>query len=281
MQLFELIRKNPSLTFKAMLEPKQIVRFIISLIPFLSFSKKLMWDAMLRPNYGYGLFYAALQAKALDINNISVIEFGVANGKGLVELEKISLKISEELDINIDVYGFDTGEGMPKPLDYRDLPYLWSPGMFKMDYDKLAGKLDNSSLIIGNVQDTIPEFIRNKNISPIGFISFDLDYSSSTMNSFKLFEAKSDLFLPRVFCYFDDVVGDDWELHSEFTGQLLAINNFNIKHQNKKIDIINGLSFKRIISSEWNEKMYIFHDFHHPLYNDKIKRDPRYFDRKW
>ena len=34
---------------------------------------------------------------------------------------------------------------------------------------------------------------------------------------YDLFRYSDKFFLPRVFCYFDDCIGDDWELHSEFT----------------------------------------------------------------
>jgi hypothetical protein len=38
-----------------------------------------------------------------------------------------------------------------------------------------------------------------------------------------------------VFMYFDDVVGDETWLCNEFTGELLAIDEFNQKHGLKKI----------------------------------------------
>ncbi len=41
------------------------------------FSKKLNWDAVERPAYGYGMFNAALLAQALAYKKIPAIEFGV------------------------------------------------------------------------------------------------------------------------------------------------------------------------------------------------------------
>jgi len=41
------------------------------------FSKKLNWDAVERPAYGYGMFNAALLAQALGYKKIAAIEFGV------------------------------------------------------------------------------------------------------------------------------------------------------------------------------------------------------------
>ena len=34
-------------------------------------------------------------------------------------------------------------------------------------------------------------------------------------------------YLPRVFCYFDDVLGSEIELYNDYTGERLAINEFN------------------------------------------------------
>jgi hypothetical protein len=48
-------------------------------------------------------------AKALGIKRVSVIEFGVAGGNGLVALDRIAEKVEQALGIDIDVYGFDTG----------------------------------------------------------------------------------------------------------------------------------------------------------------------------
>jgi hypothetical protein len=45
-------------------------------------------------------------------------------------------------------------------------------------------------------------------VTPIGFIAFDLDYYSSTMSALKVLDAEYKYLLPRVACYFDDIVGD-------------------------------------------------------------------------
>ena len=37
------------------------------------------------------------------------------------------------------------------------------------------------------------------------------------------------------FCYFDDVIGSVDEMYGEFSGELLAINEFNKFNKNKKI----------------------------------------------
>jgi hypothetical protein len=80
-------------------------------------------------------------AKRLGHSKISVIEFGVAGGNGLVNLEMHVSEIEKLLNVEIDIFGFDTGGGLPPPKDYRDLPYYWKPGYFAMDEEKLRKKL--------------------------------------------------------------------------------------------------------------------------------------------
>jgi hypothetical protein len=48
-----------------------------------------------RPQYAYGVFHAADLAKRLGVSAISVIEFGVAGGLGLLALENIAASISQ------------------------------------------------------------------------------------------------------------------------------------------------------------------------------------------
>ncbi len=229
------------------------------------FTEKLRYDALPRANYAYGTYYAALQARALNIPKISTIEFGVAGGSGLVELENIAFEVEKETGVVVDVYGFDTGSGMPQPKDYRDMPYVWQPGFFKMDVAALQARLKKAQLVLGDVEETIGEFVKEKP-APIGFISFDLDYYYSTVEALKLCEQDSEFFLPRVYCYLDDIIGDDFEIHNHFTGELLAIDEFNQRHEKRKIDKINALRYKRMLWSPWVEQMYVFHIFDHPHY---------------
>ena len=200
----------------------------------LTFVEALAWDKLERPWLAYGVMQAALQAKALGIPAISVVEVGVAGGNGLVLLEQYAERVERATSVRCHVIGFDTGEGLPKPVDYRDLPYIWQPGSFRMDVEGLKKRLRRAQLILGNVAQTGPNAMAADGVPPIGFVSFDLDFYSSTMEAFRLLEQAPDRLLPRVFCYLDDCIGDDWELHSEFAGELLAVNDFNRAHPARK-----------------------------------------------
>jgi len=219
----------------------------------------------LRPNYAWGVLQGAHLAKAIGITRVSVIECGVAGGNGLISLENISEKVQEIFDVGIDVYGFDTGTGLPKPVDYRDLPNLWSEAAFPMDVEKLKSRLRKARLILGNVEDTVPIFL-NSNPAPISFISFDVDYYSSTMQAFKLLEGDQSLLLPRVHCYFDDILGFTY---SDFTGERLAIHEFNASHTTRTISKIYALENylpKQYVKWVAPEKQYMAHIFDHHLY---------------
>jgi hypothetical protein len=235
-----------------------------------TFKQRLDREAVVRPYYAYGTYHAAVQARSLGMSRMSVIEFGVAGGNGLVDLEELAMQVENEVGVAIDVYGFDSGEGMPESQDFRDLPYLWKKGFFRMDVDRLKTRLKKSRLMLGDVKDTVPRFVAEWNPAPIGFVSFDLDYYSSTVLALKLFDAPESALLPRIFCYFDDCIGDDAELHCQFTGELLAIHEFNEQHASRKIAKINGLPYKRQVPAPWHEVMYVCHVFEHSRYCEHI-----------
>lgn len=232
-----------------------------------SLAEKIDWDALPRTHFAYGMHRAALQAKGLGIHRISAIEFGCAGGNGLVELERLAATVTREVGIEFDIFGFDMGEGLPPPQDYRDLPYAWQTGQFKMDVAALNARLKKTNLVLGNVEETVPTFREGGNFAPIGFISFDLDYYSSTAHALRILEGGFKHILPRVYCYFDDIIGPDHELHSEFAGELLAISEFNQRHTTRKLAPIHGLAYKRILPAAWNDAMMVLHAFDHPLYS--------------
>ena len=114
------------------------------------------------------------------LKKISVIEFGCAGGAGLLALEHISLQVKRITSVDIEIYGFDTGEGLTSPLGYRDLPYHWKKGFFQMDKLALEGRLKRANFIYGDVANIIDEFFNDYSPSPVGCIFHDLDFYSST-----------------------------------------------------------------------------------------------------
>lgn len=220
-----------------------------------------------RPNYLWSVLHAADIAARTDTGQISVVEFGVAGGNGLVALEQAALAASAALEVEIAVYGFDTGVGLPASDDVRDAPFLMDPGDFPMDADRLRARLETAELILGPVAETLPAFLAPGR-PPVAFASYDLDYYTSTRDALELLRARPESCLPRVLCYFDDTHGYPWGDHN---GARLAIAEFNGEEHGRRLDQIHGLKFLLPGSQReqrWAEAMYVGHLFDHPRYND-------------
>jgi hypothetical protein len=140
------------------------------------------------------------------------------------------------------------------------LPYLWEAGDYKMDEQLLKRRLRHSTLYLGNVSDTLKDFVGD-NRAPLGACFFDLDYWSSTAHALKLFDLAGDNMLPRVTCYFDDV-----DVSSEYTGVLAAISDFNLAHDDKKLFRMYGHHHDQQFGLLANRVLHM-HAFQHPSYN--------------
>ena len=89
------------------------VRSLWLRFPFGSVPTRVRHDIWSRPHYAYGIYSAADLAKRLGLSAISVIEFGVAGGRGLLAMENIAREISSNFTkIEILVLGFDGGQGL-------------------------------------------------------------------------------------------------------------------------------------------------------------------------
>jgi hypothetical protein len=251
--------------------PRLLQEALLHFKPDLPLETRLALDLFARPNYAYGVYRAALQARALGLRELSALELGVGQGEGLLALEAVAAEIETHTGVRIATYGFDLGEGLPSPRDYRDLAYLYAPGYYHMDVAMLRNRLRRSELILGDVGETVAAFIERKP-PPIGFIAFDLDYYSSTMAALHVFEGLQERYLPRVLCYFDDIANAE-ALQTEYTGELLAVRDFNAEHPRIKIDRITGFEYSRLIRDVWNIKMYVCHFFDHPRYNTHIVKE--------
>lgn len=217
--------------------------------------------------YARAVWAAATQAKGLGIEKISVIEFGVAGGNGLIALEFHAREIGRIFGMTIEVYGFDTGEGLPEwKADYRNESYKFQKGMYKMDYAKLSGILNEAQLILGDVHETNKRFWEMKP-APIGAVMVDVDLYTSTVPVLQMLETEYKNVLPRVYMYFDDIFRG-----AESIGESLAIKEFN-ERNNGDINISpegTERGFDGILTGypvEWkNPDLKMCHYFKHPLY---------------
>lgn len=227
-----------------------------------SLETKVKWELSTRPAYLLGVYEAARQAKREGEDEIEVIEFGVAGGTGLVELQRIAQLVEEATGIRVRVIGFDMGnKGLPSFIgDHRDHPDQWKPGDFKMDEAALKAKLDpdRTTLILGNVVDTVMKYALQYQRSPVGFISFDMDLYSSTRDAFALFSHVDTL--AHVPLYFDDI---EFSFNYATAGELRAIQEFNDMYEDDAyIDQWYGIKDGRPFPERgFLEKMRVFHNY--------------------
>jgi hypothetical protein len=251
---------------------RKLLRIVIRELGIGSYAFRYAIGAVHRPNYAYLVYQAAQLAARLGEPRVSILEFGVAGGAGLLALEHHAEQIEKMFPVRIEIYGFDTGSGLPAPEDYRDLPYHWKANFFKMDVPELDKRLKRSTLVLGNVTDTISTFFDRYHPAPVGAVSQDLDYYSSTATALKLFDAENRHFLPRVICYFDDTIGGEVELYNDFTGARLAINEFNDLHHRAKLSPVYYLSAVPSAPA-WHHQMWSLHYFDHPNYNTFVSQE--------
>ena len=225
-----------------------------------SVRSKASWDAVDRPQYLVGILVAADQARREQVRSICAIEFGVARGGGLLAMQEYAAAVERETGIQVFVYGFDSGRGLPAiSNDYRDHPDQWRGGDYQMDEAGLRGKLNSrTQLILGDVRETVRDFVDRLQQAPIGFLAMDLDLYSSTRAALQILSLPNKRMLRRVPMYFDDV---RFFFNHRFAGELLAIDEFNDTHPDTKIDIWRGMCDGRVFfESGWLQNMYVAHD---------------------
>ncbi len=251
-------------------------RFLRATTGVIKYSPKFLMaaQALDRPHYAYCMFGAAHLAKRLGHKRISAIEFGVAGGNGLKFMCEFADEVKKITGVTIDCYGFDTGKGMPPPVGEKDLPFWFREAQYAMDEEALRRRLPNAKLVIGDVKDTIPAFFEQHNPAPIGVVFNDVDYWSSTRDSFALFDAASarpQNFLPRLFMYFDDIIGWEFEMYGPFNGQLAAMHEYNARQDKVKIHLNQNLMPQ--LHLKYRHQIYFAHIFGHPEYNKYVGND--------
>ena len=97
-----------------------VIQFLMKKLNLGSFEQRLALDGLNYSPYAYGMYCAALQAKSLGLKKITAIEFGVGHGYGLMSMEKHAIEIKNSTGVEFEIFGFDTGIGLPKSSDYRD-----------------------------------------------------------------------------------------------------------------------------------------------------------------
>ena len=140
-----------------------------------------------------------------------------------------------------------------------------------MDSERLRKILPNNvELILGDVAETLPTVLDKLDPRvPIGFVSIDLDYYSSTKQALSsIGKISADKVLPHTLMYFDDLEDPS---HNNYCGELLAINEFNQEHEYRKIEKHSFLRGYRIFkNARWIDHMFTMHVLDHSQRNTLI-----------
>jgi hypothetical protein len=239
---------------------------------FGKFEHKIAFDLIVRQQFAFSILEAAKQAASVGIRKITVVEFGVAAGAGLLNMCAIASRVVRATGVQVDVFGFDTGRGMPPAIDYRDHPEHWQEGDFPIDLPRLKAALPPfAHLLIGDVEETIPDFLEKLSPdAPLGFVSLDVDYYSSAKKALEVFKTTSSKYLPVVLLYLDDIVTDT---ANPWCGENLAVREFNQETELRKISAFAFLRSKRIFkNARWIDQIYLVHILDHDTRSPKIRR---------
>jgi len=256
------------LFYERFTEPLHLNLIALFVAIFGSYRQKIEFDLILRQNHAYALLNAADQAKSLGYKRVSIFEFGVAAGAGLINLQEIARRVTRVTGVGFDIYGLDMGSGMPQPKSYKDHPELYQVGDFPMNAQKLAALLGNDAkLILGPISETARDLLKvNFSDRPIAFISIDVDYYSSSVDALVLLKHGASNLLPRVILYLDDV---DFLEHNSWCGEQAAVNEFTQENPSRPIEKHAFLRGYRIFkNARWIDHMYQCHVLDHPIRND-------------
>jgi hypothetical protein len=268
MKLSFLLHKVPKrlgrVLYERLPEPLHLNIVSIFVALFGNYKMKIACDLVVRQQYAFSLLKTAELAMAQGLKSVTVIEFGVAAGAGLVNICNISRKITRLTGIDFKIFGFDSGMGMPPPRDHRDHPEVFCEGSYPLiDRSALMRALPhNAKLILGDIQETLPPFMAGLSASsPVGFVIIDVDYYCSAKECLNVFLGAPDNYLPWTLVYLDDI---GFESSNPWAGELLAVREFNEENEMRKIHLFEGLRHKRLFKhTSWIDQVYLLHVLDH------------------
>jgi len=252
--------------YERLTEPIHLNAISLFVAAFGSYRTRITFDLIPRQHYAYGVLRAADLARTLGLKAVTMVEFGVAEGTGVVNLCKIGERVKAITGIDFAIVGFDTGVGMPPPQDYRDHPDLYQEGDFPMiDRERLVKELpSNAKIIFGQLSDTVPAFAETLSPEcPLGFVIVDIDYYSSARAALTLLSHPDPTrYLPLPCVYVDNIVDPR---HNDWCGELLALREFNDSHPMRKLARDTFLRSRRIFKQAvWLDQIFLLHVLDHP-----------------
>lgn len=261
--------------YERLTEPLHLNIISLFVALFGGFRAKVAHDLVLRHHHAYSILNCADLAIALGIREVTLVEFGVAAGAGLLNICSICEAVTRETGVKFRVFGFDTGRGMPPPLSYKDHPELYQEGDFPMNCEALKNSLPLfARFVIGNVSDTVGPFLREiDSAAPIGFVSLDIDYYSSAKEALRVLQGRPEQYLPRTIVYLDDL---EDQSHNTYCGELLAVKKFNQENELRKIERHRFLRGYRLFkNARWIDHIFTCHVLDHPARQPGVASRPQ------
>jgi hypothetical protein len=258
-------RKLRKILRERMTEPLHLNILSLFVALFGNYRSKVNFDLIVRQQYAFPILFAADLARTHKIPQVTIAEMGVAAGAGLMNMCQIAERVRALTGVRFHVVGFDTGTGMPPAVDYRDLPELYQAGDYPMDFDRLRKSLPAfAELVVGNLKDTVPARASQlREDAPLAFLSVDVDYYSSAKHALDLLTGPASSYLPIVPVYLDDIGSYSC---SPWTGEMLAVNEFNEEQPMRKIAPFTLLRSRRIFKNpQWIDRMFACHVHDHPI----------------
>jgi hypothetical protein len=251
--------------FERLTEPLHLNALSLGVMALGSFRTRVKWDLVVRQHNAFAILKAADAAKGRGLKRVTLVEFGVATGLGLLNMAAIAAEVTRITGVEIRIHGFDTGKGMPPARDYRDHPDMYGHGDFAMDVERLRAKLPpNVELHLGEITETVDAFLASLPADePVGYVVVDVDYYYSAVDALRIFNGKPEQYLPLAMVYLDDI----WcERHNSACGERLAVAEFNRDHPLRLIErhpfLEQGRIFRR---ARWLGQMFFLHVLDHPI----------------
>jgi hypothetical protein len=258
--------------YERLTEPVHLNVAALGVAAFGGLRSRVAFDLVLRQQHAYSILACADLARDLGIKEVTLVEFGVSAGAGLLNICELARRVTRETGVQFKVFGFDTGKGMPPPQSYRDHPDLYQEGDFPMSMDTLQQSLPaNAKLVLGEINATVGPFLRSVSAAaPIGFVSIDVDYYTSTRDALAILNGEANQYLSRVLMYLDDLEDPS---HNSWCGERLAVAEFNEQHQLRKIEQHAFLRSYRIFrNARWIDHIFTLHVLDHPSRTTLVQR---------
>lgn len=250
-----------------------------SLAPLASFDFAADFDAVPYTQYAVGLQAAVRYAQLFGANGFTAIEFGVAGGNGLVAMGRHAEALTRKTGIKIEVVGFDAGVGLPSAQGWQDTPWVHKRGDFPSDVARLERRVQGkATLLIGLIEETFPRWLAEKqNELPIGFISIDVDYYSSSRTIFDVLAACSvDALLPITEVYLDDILCFGVP---RCAGELAAIRDCLGTNTMRRFDREDWIAeWRPFCEKLWLKRLYALYALDHPQMRVDRARPSRHLD---